>query len=130
MLWLHMDFSFKCCIGVNLFIILCASYAYYVDSKRSKDDPKKKNYHPLAILFAPVTFPILFVLSISLLFLRALVYVTFAVLLILALILIRKPFILEVLQKIAIRIGDRLMEANTLLVRFFLSPWKNTEEAT
>jgi hypothetical protein len=129
MLLLHPDFSFKCVIGVILLLILCASYAYYVDSKRSKEDPKKKNFHPLAILFAPVTFPILLVLSIGLFLLRVLVYGTFAILLILALILVRKPFILEVLQKIAIRIGDRLMEANTLLVRFFLSPWRNTEDS-
>jgi hypothetical protein len=69
------------------------------------------------------------VLSIGLFLLRVLVYGTFAILLILALILVRKPFILEVLQKIAIRIGDRLMEANTLLIRFFLSPWRNTGDS-
>jgi hypothetical protein len=126
MLLLHLDFSFKCFIGVNLFITLCAFLAYYVDSKRPEDDPKKKNYHPLAILFAPITFPVLFVLSISLFMLRVLVYGVFTILFILILLFIRKPFILEAVRKVAISIGDRLLEANTQLLRLFLSPGTNT----
>ena len=111
-------------------ITACAFYAYYVDSKRSDVDPKKKNYHPLAILFAPITFPIFLVLSISLFILRVLVYGVFMVVFILALIVIRKPFVLETIRKIAIRIGDYLMEANTILIRFFLNPWTNYRESS
>ena len=129
MLFLHPDVSLKCFIGIYLFITLCASIAYYADSRRSEDDPKKKNYHPLAIVFAPITFPIFLVLFIFLSLLRVLVYGAFTILFILMLILVRKPFILEPMQKIAIRIGDRLMEANTILVRFFLNPWMNSREA-
>jgi hypothetical protein len=122
MLFLHLGTSLKCLFGINLLITACAAIAYYADSKRPANDPKKKNYHPLAIVFAPITFPILFILFIALLLLRALVYGVFTILFILALILIRKPFILEAIQKVAVRIGDRLMEANMTLVRFFLSP--------
>ena len=125
MLILHLDFSLKCFIGINLFITLCAFIAYYVDSKRQHDDPKKRNFHPLAILFAPITFPFFLVLSFLLLILRALVYGLFTALFIIALIAIRKPFILEPIRKNAIRIGNHLMEANTILVRFFLHPWTN-----
>jgi len=125
MLSTYWEFSLKCLIVVILLIIMCAAYAYSIDSKRSADDPKKRNYHPLAILLAPVTFPVLLVLSISLFILKVLVYGVFTVLFILALIFVRKPFLLEVIQKIAIRIGNRLMEANTMLVRFFLSPRTN-----
>lgn len=130
MLFLRPDLSLKCLIGIYLFITLCAFIAYYVDSRRSEDDPKRKNYHPLAIIFAPVTFPIFLVLFIFLFLLRVLVYGVFTILFILMLILVRKPFILEPMQKIAIRIGDRLMEANTILVRFFLNPWMNSRESS
>jgi hypothetical protein len=107
-------------------VTVCALYSYYVDSKRTNDDPKKKNYHPLAILFAPITFPLLAVLYVSLFVLRVVVYGVFMVLYILALIIIRKPFILEWLKKNALIIGDMLMEANTALVRIFLRPWAGT----
>jgi hypothetical protein len=35
---------------------------------------------------------------------------------------IRKPFLLEWLKKIAIALGDRLLEAHTFLIRIFLRP--------
>jgi hypothetical protein len=54
----------------------------------------------------------------------------FIILFSLALIIVRKPFILEPIQKIAIRVGDYLMEANTMLVRFFLNPWANSRESS
>ena len=104
----------------------CAMFAYFVDSNRAADDPKKKNYHPLAILLAPITFPILAILSISFFILRVVVYTVFMVLFILALMCIRKPLITEGLQKTATSLGDRLMEANTFIVRLFLRPWTDT----
>ena len=104
----------------------CAMLAYFVDSQRPADDPKKKNYHPLAIILAPVTFPILAILSISFFILRVMTYTIFMVLFILALMFIRKPLITEGLQKTATSLGDRLMEANTFIVEFFLSPWTDT----
>ncbi len=39
-----------------------------------------------------------------------------------ALIFIRKPFFLEWLKKNAVKVGDLLLEANTLLIRLFLGP--------
>ena len=130
MLW---NYSRYCCNGILLLMLVimtCAFYTYHVNSKRPDDDPKKKDYHPLAILFAPITFPILAILYISFFILRVLVYGMFMVLFILALIVVRKPFILEAMQKIAIRVGDRLMEANSMLVRFFLNPWANSRESS
>jgi hypothetical protein len=111
-------------------MVASAFYAYRVDSKRSDDNPKKKNYHPLAILFAPITVPVLFMLYIFFFILRVVVYGIFLVIFTLALVLVRKPFILEAIQKIALRIGDRLMEANTILVRFFLNPLTKSQEAS
>jgi len=102
-------------------VTACAGYAYYVNSKRSDDDPKKRNYHPLAIIFAPITLPLFIIFSISIFILRVLTYGVFLFLLIVALLLIRKPFLLVWLRKTATTIGDALLEANTLLFR--LLPW-------
>lgn len=126
MLWQHLTSTFRCVIVVYALVTICALYAYYVDSRRPDDDPKKKNYHPLAILFAPVTFPLFLVFYISIFILRVAAYGVFMVLFIFAMIFIRKPFILDLLKKNALIIGDLLMEANTAVVRIFLRPWAGT----
>jgi hypothetical protein len=121
------------CTGIILLmaaVTACALYAYRVDSRRPDDDPKKKNYHPLAILFAPVTFPLLMVLIISLFLLRVATYGIFMILFILALIFFRKPFILDALRKTANSIGDRLLEANTIIIGFFMSPRRGYQESS
>ena len=122
MLWHNLDFSFNCCIVVNFLITLCALLAYHVNSKRPEDDPKKRDYHPLAILLAPITWPLMALFGISFFILKVTTYGVFLVLYILALIFVRKPFILEWLKKTALKIGDLLMEANSALVRIFLPP--------
>lgn len=129
MLWQNLEFSFNCCIVVNLVITLCAFLAYYVNSKRPDDDPKKRDYHPLAILFAPITLPLVVILGVSFYILRVATYGVFLVLYILALIFFRKPFILEWLKRTALKIGDLLMEVNSALVRIFLTPLAGSREA-
>ena len=118
-----------CCNGILLLMVVAtafAVFAYYVDSKRPADDPKKKNYHPLAVLLVPITLPLLIVFSVSIFILRVAAYGIFMLLFIFALLFIREPVIVESLQKNATSIGDRLMEANTFIVRFFLGPWTDT----
>ena len=129
MLWQNLEFSFNCCIVVNLVITLCAFLAYYVNSRRPDDDPKKRDYHPLAILFAPITLPLVVILGVSFYILRVATYGVFLVLYILALIFFRKPFILEWLKRTALKIGDLLMEVNSALVRIFLTPLAGSREA-
>ena len=129
MLWHNLNFSFNCCIVVNLIITLCALLAYYVNSKRPDDDPKKRDYHPLAILFAPITWPLVALLGISLYSLKVATYGVFLVLYVLALIFFRKPFILEWLKRTALKIGDLLMEVNSAIVRIFLPPLAGSREA-
>ena len=125
MLFYHLEAVCKGTLLLMAIVTACALYAYGIDSRRPQDDPKKKNYHPLAILFAPITFPIFLVLSVSLFVLRVLTYWIFMVFFILALIFLRKPFLLDWLRKAATGIGDRLLEANTMLARFFLGPWRD-----
>jgi hypothetical protein len=119
------------CKGILLLmaaVTVCAVCAYYVNSRRAADDPKKKNYHPIAIVLTPITFPFVLVLSISFFLLRIIAYGVFMAFFIFVLIFIRKPFILAALQKIATAIGDRLMEANTMLIRLFWKPWADGPE--
>lgn len=123
MLLYNLEFTFYCCVVVALIVTLCATVAYSVNVKRAEDDPKKRNYHPLAILLAPITFPFFFVLYISIFILRVITYGVFMVLFIAAMLFIRKPFIVEWLKKNATIIGDLLLEANTLLIKIFLRPW-------
>lgn len=126
-------YSDELCKGILLLMaaaMVCAVYAYSINSRRAADDPKKKNYHPLAIVLAPITLPIFLILSISFFLLRIVTYGVFMVVFISALIFIRKPFILAALQKIAAAIGERLMEANTMLMRLFLKPWADEPNVT
>lgn len=120
-------YDLKCfCNGILLLmaaVTAIAVYTYYVDAKRPDDDPKKKHYHPLAILLAPVTFPLFVVFYTSLFILRVVTYAVFLVLFIVAMIFIRQPAITEGLKKNATAIGDRLLDGNTQLIRIFLRPW-------
>ena len=118
----HPNFLLNCFIVVTLLTVTCSSFAYFVNSRRLDADPKKKNYHPFAILFAPITLPLLIISSVIFFILRMVTYGVFMIIFTFALIFIRKPFILEWVRKLALTIGDKLLEANTLLIRLFLGP--------
>jgi len=129
MLWSNVN---GCCNGLltlMAIITACVMYAYYIDSRRPDDDPGKKNYHPLAILLAPITFPLFVVFYTSLFILRVIIYAVFLLLFFFALLFIRQPVITERLQKSATTIGDKLLEANTFLIRLFLRPWAGSDES-
>lgn len=105
--------------GILYFIVAtmaCAGYAYYVNTERSEDDPKKRQYHPVGILFAPITLPLLLLSSAALLVLRVLIYGGLIVLFAIALLLMRKPFLLAAVHKVIMRIGETLLQAYTFLV--------------
>jgi hypothetical protein len=111
------------CYGILpllLFAMACAGYAYLVDARRPADDPQKRNYRPLAIVFAPITLPIFIVLSILIFMMRVLLYGVFLILFPFVLIIARKPFLLLWLAKKATSIGNKLLDANTMLITLFL----------
>ena len=111
-----------------LIAFVCAGFAYRVDSQRAEGDPKKRHYSPTAILLAPFTFPIFFFGGISIFLLRVLTYGVFLILFAIALIAFRKPFLLAWLQNTATKIGNALLEANTLLIKIFLRTWAGESE--
>ncbi|HSL44304.1 MAG TPA: hypothetical protein VK897_12780 [Anaerolineales bacterium] len=101
-----------------------------MDWRRPADDPEKRNYPLLAVLFAPVTLPVLVFLALSLLLLRALAYGLFLILFAIALILVRQPIILTAIQKEAKLIGTILLDLNTALIRLFLKPLEGNPRTT
>ena len=120
------------CNGILLLmlvILACAGYAYYINSRRLADDPNKKDFHPLAIFLAPFTWPFFFLAFIFIFILRALLYGVFLILITIALIMIRNSFLLLWLHKIATYIGNKLLEANTFLIKLFLKPWADSPES-
>jgi len=109
-----------CCVPLLMLILfLCARHAYRVNARRSENDADKRNFHLASVWLSPLTWP-LFILAYSTLFLiKVILYSAFLFAVLLALIAIRKPFLLTWLDKIAIKVGKGLLEANMLLVRVF-----------
>lgn len=128
MLLHHIDLVCKGILLLMLLAWVCAGYAYFVNSRRLHDDPKKKDFHLGAVFLIPITL-IPFLVGFILLFMvRALFYGVFMLLFIFALIIIRNAFLLEWLHKVATYAGDKLLAANTRLIRIFLRPWTTEPE--
>jgi len=106
----------------------CAGYAYLVNARYPADDPQKRDYHPAAILLAPFTLPIFVILSMLIFMAKALFYGLLLTLFIVALIFFREPFVFKWLHKVAVYIGNKLLTANTMIIKVFLQPWVNQPE--
>jgi hypothetical protein len=118
-------------ILISLLLWVSARYAYRVNSQLPDDNPKKKIYDPAAINLVLITWPVLLVgylfsfAGLAVLFvIKAMLYGLFLILFTLALMFIRKPFLLIWLEKAARKIGEKLLAANTFLLRIIRFPWK------
>jgi hypothetical protein len=96
-----------------LVIIACTAYAYLVNARRAKDDPKKKDYNPFSILIALISLPLLLTLAIFVFMIRALLFAGLLFLGTIGMIALRKPFVFILLDKIAMKIGEPLLKLNT-----------------
>jgi hypothetical protein len=115
-----------CCPGfILLSLIVCAlaGYSYRVNAKRPDEDPKKRNFHPTAIFLAPITWPLLLFGYISLFIIKALAYGVFLILFTIALLVFQKSSI-PWLENTAAWIGEKLLEANTFLMRMAFGDWE------
>jgi len=124
-----MNFAVYCIkvyIVISLIFLGFTGYAYRVNSKRKPDDPLKKDFHFAATFLTPI-WPFAVVAWILIFILRAALYCIALFLFAVGLVVIRKPFILIWLNKIATKIGNKLLEANTLLIRVFF-PQLKTEK--
>ncbi|HMB24029.1 MAG: hypothetical protein ACM33V_14460 [Chloroflexota bacterium] len=102
-----------------LVTMACAAYAYSVNAQRTDDDPQKRDFHPLAILLAPITLPFFTVVAIGTFVVEAVLFAAILVLFLAALIFSREPVILRWVRKKALAIGNRLLELNTALIRLW-----------
>lgn len=103
-----------------LFTMACASYAYHVNTRRPEDDPKKRKYHPIGILFAPITLPLLVLSLVTLFLLRVLIYGVLIVAFVIGLLFLRKSSLLAPIHKLIMRIGEALLQASAFLVGIML----------
>lgn len=110
-------YLYKVILWISLLVLGCTSYAYLINARRPNDDPQKRDFHPAAIFLAPFTWPLFLLAFISIFILRALLYGIFLILFAIALVAIRQSFLLIWLHKMALYIGNKLLEANTFLIK-------------
>jgi len=112
-------------ILLSLIVLLCTGFVYRVNSQRKADYPEKRNYHPAAVLLSPL-WPLLLLVLVSLYVLRAMLYGLFLILFTVALVIIRKPFLVKLLLKAATKTGELFLNINTYLIKvFFPKPQPN-----
>ena len=102
---------------LTVFMLICAGYAYRVNARLAQDDPKKRDFHIGAIFLAPITWILFLLASITIFILRVVFYILFLILFAVAVLAFRKPFLFVWLDKIATKIGNKLLEANTFLIK-------------
>jgi hypothetical protein len=102
---------------ITLILYICAKYAYHVNARRPDDDPQKRDFRTGYIFPALFLWPFFLLAYIAIFALRALLYILFLILFPIILLVLRKPPQAVWLHKIATSIGDKLLEANTFLIK-------------
>jgi hypothetical protein len=128
MLFFYVNYCCPVFILLSLLIWALAGYSYRVNAKRPADDPKKRDFNPGAIFLAPITWPLLLFGYISLFIIKALAYGVFLILFTVALLVFQKSSI-PWLDNAAAWIGDKLLEANTFLIRMAFGDWERDPQA-
>ena len=116
---MKVDLIVNCVKGyilISLILWGCTGYVYRVNSKRTPVDPLKKDFQPAAVFLTPI-WPFLAVLCFFIFILRAVFYTILLILFTIGLVVVRKPFIIIWLTKLATKVGNKLLEVNTLLIR-------------
>ncbi len=116
LLYYHFDDVFKCCLALFVILLAAAYSAYRVNAHRPANDPKKRNYHPLAIVLAPFLFPFVVSLAVLVFILAAVLYGVFLVFFTILLVTLRKPFLFIWWNKFATFVGEPLLKLGTTLV--------------
>jgi len=109
-----------CCLSYFILatiLVMFSAYTYFVNEKRLADDPQKKKYYASGIFIMPFIWPLLLVGWVLFIFVKAIHLGFILVVFTLSLVFIRKPFWLPWLEKIALKIGGMLMNANSVLMQ-------------
>jgi hypothetical protein len=126
MLFFYINYCWPVWILLSLIAWAFAGYAYRVNAKRLAGDPKKRDFHPAAIFLAPILWPLFLFGYISILVIKVVAYGVFLVLFTVALFVFQKSSV-PWLDDTAAWIGDKLLGANTFLIKVAFGDWeKNT----
>jgi hypothetical protein len=116
MLYYHLDVVLKCFLAFWVFVTAIAYSAYKVNSHRTAENPKKRDFQPAAIVLAPIVFLIVVPLAISLFVFLAVLYGVFLIFFALLLVAFRRPFIFIWWNKFASWVGEPLLRTGTYLI--------------
>lgn len=105
------------CAIILGFVIFSAMYAYHTNAKRAPDDPEKKDFAPQAVFLAVITLPLLLVVDLLFLLLYTIAFGIILLFLPLVLLLFRKPLLIPWILKQALKVGNKLLEVNTAMLR-------------
>ena len=130
MLLSHLPEVFNCFVASFVFLLAVAYTAYRFNSRRDPKDPKKRNYHPVAIVLAPFLFPFVASLAISVFLLAAILYGVFLILFTILLVTIRKPFLFIWWNKFAVFVGEPLLKLGTYLIMIPIRLFSPSPKAT
>ena len=128
MLFFYVNYCCPVFILLSLIVWACAGYSYRVNAKRPAGDPRKRDFHPAAIFLAPITWPLFLFGYISLFIIKAVAYSLFLILFTVALLAFQKSS-LPWLEDAAAWIGDKLLEANTFLIKITFGDWERDRQA-
>ena len=117
MLLIHWKMLIIPCVVILGLVFFSAIFAYRTNANRTPDDPEKKDFSPNAIWLVPVTFLFLILLDALAFILFSLAFGSLLVVFPFALLLFRKPFLVQWILKQALKIGTELLEVNTALLR-------------
>ena len=115
----YLPYTCTCLVTITLILYICTRYAYRVNAQRPDDDPRKRDFRMGASFLTLFTWPPFLLAYLTVYVLRALVYILFLILFPIILLVFRQPPQPVWLQKIATGIGDKLLEANTFLIKAF-----------
>lgn len=105
-------------IFLTFLLFLFTLYAYLVNERREPDDPGKKDLEPGGILFIPL-WPVQFLIGLVITIMKALFYGVFLLVFTAAVVLFQKPIFWPWIEKPILRIGTKILEINTMLIRLF-----------
>jgi membrane protein implicated in regulation of membrane protease activity len=129
MLLYHFDDVFKGLVIAFAVIAAIVIYTFYANMRRADDDPKKQDYHPLAIMLSPITGLFYLTLALIMFIFTAVVYAGFIVVFAILLVAIRRWFIFNWWHKFATAIGDPLLKLNTYLIKSILPSGRARQQA-
>ena len=122
MLFFYASYCWPVFILLSLLVWAFAGHSYRVNAKRPADDPKKRDFDRRAIFLAPITWPLFLCGYISLFIIKGLAYGVFLILFTAALLVFRKSSF-PWLDNTTAWIGDKLLDANTFLIRMAFGKW-------